>query len=94
MDPPVYGHGPNGEKWSFNKDFPVLLDNVSKLLTDNPLFVIVNAYAISSSSTSLANIMQDKLKKFGGVITNGELVLKEKLGGRALSTGIWTMWAK
>ena len=94
MDPPVYGHGPNGEKWSFNKDFPVLLDNVSKLLTDNPLFVIVNAYAISSSSTSLANIMQDKLKEFDGTITNGELNLKEKSGGRTLSTGIWTMWEK
>ena len=92
MDPPVYGHGPNGEKWSFNKDFPVLLDNVTKLLSDNPLFVIVNAYAISTSSTSIANIMQDKLKNFDGTITNGELTLKETTSGRALSTGIYTIW--
>ena len=94
MDPPVYGHGPHGEKWSFNKDFPILLDNVSQLLSDSPLFVIVNAYAISSSSTSLANIMQDKLKKPGGKITNGELILNEQSGGRILSTGIWAMWSK
>ncbi|MFZ3301108.1 MAG: class I SAM-dependent methyltransferase [Microgenomates group bacterium] len=94
MDPPVYGHGPNGEKWSFVKDFPKLLDNVSQILTENPLFVIVNAYAISSSSVSLANILNDKLKNLNGNITNGELTLKEKSGGRILSTGIWSIWQR
>lgn len=94
MDPPVYGHGPNGEKWSFNKDFPVLLENVSKILSDDPLFVIVNAYAISTSSTSIANIMIDRLKSFNGNITNGELTLKEKSSGRVLSTGIYAIFQK
>ncbi len=92
MDPPVYGHGPNGEKWSFSKNFPELMDNVSNILIDNPLFVIVNAYAISTSSTSLGNMLIDKLKKFGGNVTNGELTLKETSGGRMLSTGIWATW--
>jgi len=92
MDPPVYGHGPNGEKWSFSKNFPELLDNVSKILTPEPLFVIVNAYAVSTSSTSLANILQDKLKEFKGNITNGELTLKEISAGRILSTGIYAIW--
>ncbi len=94
MDPPVYGHGPNGEKWSFAKDFPKLLDNVSQILSDNPIFVVVNAYAISSSSVSLANILNDKLKNLNGNITNGELTLKETSGGRILSTGIWSIWQK
>lgn len=94
MDPPVYGHGPNGEKWSFVKDFPKLLDNVSQILSDTPIFVIVNAYAISSSSVSLANILNDKLKNLNGNITNGELTLKETSGGRILSTGIWSIWQK
>lgn len=94
MDPPVYGHGPNGEKWSFAKDFPKLLDNVSQILSNDPLFVIVNAYAISSSSVSLANILNDKLKNLNGNISNGELTLKEKSGGRILSTGIYAIWSK
>jgi 23S rRNA (cytosine1962-C5)-methyltransferase len=94
MDPPVYGHGPNGEKWSFSKNFPELLDNVSKILTVEPLFVIVNAYAISTSSTSIANIMRDKLKDFGGNVTHGELSLKETSAGRELSTGIYSIWQK
>lgn len=93
MDPPVYGHGPNGEKWSFNKNFPELFDNVSKILTPDPLFVIVNAYAISSSATSIANIMRDKLKGLTGNITQGELVLKEK-SERILSTGIYAIYTK
>lgn len=92
MDPPVYGHGPHGEKWSFAKDFPILLDNVSKILTEKPLFVIVNAYAISTSSISLANMLRDKLKNYGGTVTNGELSLKETSGGRELSTGIYAVW--
>lgn len=93
MDPPVYGHGPHGEKWSFQKNFPELLDNVSKILTPDPLFVIVNAYAISSSATSIANIMRDKLNGLSGNITQGELVLNEEQG-RVLSTGIYAIYTK
>lgn len=92
MDPPVYGHGPHGEKWSFSKNFSELLDNVSKILSISPKFVIINAYAVSTSSTSLANMLQDKFKGLGGTVTNGELTLKEKSGGRTLSTGIYSIW--
>lgn len=89
MDPPIYGHGPKGEKWDFEKSFPVLLEQCSKLLTDKPLFVIVNAYAISASSQMLANTMEDYLKDLAGEITCGELALAESNNGRLLSTGIF-----
>lgn len=92
MDPPAYGHGPTGEVWDFNRDFPKLLANCQKLMSSNPLFVLVNAYAISSSSITLANTLNDNLKSFGGNIENGELTLKETSGGRLLSTGIWARW--
>jgi 23S rRNA (cytosine1962-C5)-methyltransferase len=94
MDPPVYGHGPAGEIWDFNKDFAKLLENCSKIISDNPLFVLVNAYAISSSSTTLANTLQGYFGKFGGNIENGELTLKETSAGRLLSTGIWARWSR
>lgn len=94
MDPPVYGHGPNGEKWKFNEDFPKLLDNCVNLLSKNPIFVIVNAYAVSTSSLTLSNILKDKLNSFNGKITNGELMIIEKSAKRTLSTGIWGMWTK
>ncbi len=94
MDPPIYGHAPNGEPWDFNKDFPRLLEMCRKILSDKPLFVLVNAYAISSSSITLANTLQGSLGDLGGTIENGELTLKEASGGRLLSTGIWAKWSK
>lgn len=94
MDPPVYGHAPNGDVWDFNKDFPKLLEACKKILSDKPLFVLVNAYAISSSSITLANTMQGYFSDLAGTIENGELTLKETSGGRLLSTGIWAKWSK
>ncbi|HTK03828.1 MAG TPA: class I SAM-dependent methyltransferase [Alphaproteobacteria bacterium] len=92
MDPPVYGHGPDGTPWEFNRDFPKLLENCKQILSDNPSFVLVNAYAISTSSTTLANTLNDHFGKLGGNIEHGELTLKEKSAGRLLSTGIWARW--
>jgi 23S rRNA (cytosine1962-C5)-methyltransferase len=94
MDPPVYGHAPNGDTWDFGKDFPKLLANCQKLLAEDPLFVLINAYAVSSSSTTLANTLQGYFGDLGGEIKNGELTLKETSGGRLLSTGIFAKWEK
>jgi 23S rRNA (cytosine1962-C5)-methyltransferase len=94
MDPPVYGHGPKGEVWDFNRDFPKLLAHCKQLISKNPLFILVNAYAISSSSITLANTLNDYFGTFGGHIENGELTLKETSAGRLLSTGIWARWEK
>lgn len=94
MDPPVYGHGPTGQVWKFNEDFPLLFNQITKVLSDNPLFIIVNAYAISSSSLMLQNVMEDNLKNLGGKIEVGELVLEEEKNKRPLSTGIFGRWSK
>ncbi len=88
MDPPIYGHGPNGETWDFNKSFPILLENCKKLLTTNPAFVIINAYAISASSLMLSNMMEDYLNILKEKIEYGELAIEEKTRQRFLSTGI------
>lgn len=88
MDPPVYGHGPHGERWDFYKDMPTLLNQCKELLSTTPLFFIVNAYAISASSLLLKNVMSDLLGDLKGVIQAGELGLQEQ-SGRVLSTGIF-----
>ncbi len=95
MDPPVYGHGPTGEIWDFSHSFPQLLDLCNHILVDNPLFIIVNAYAISSSALTLGNVMQEMMGSFGGSIETGELVLQESSPAqRLLSTGIFVRWSK
>ncbi len=93
MDPPVYGHGPTGQIWKFNENFPLLMEQISKILSPKPLFVIVNAYAISSSAIMLENVMGDYLNKFSGIIEVGELCLEESAGKRLLSTGIFARWS-
>lgn len=94
LDPPVYGHGPKGEVWDFNKHFPILLDNCLQLLSDKPLFILVNAYAVSISSISLGNILMSKTKALGGKVVSGEVGLEEATGGRILSTGIYALWTR
>lgn len=92
MDPPIYGHGPKGETWKFSEDFPKLLHICRQLLSDKPLFVIINAYAISASALMLKNVMQDYFADLNGTIDCGELTLEEKNGKRLLSTGIFGRW--
>lgn len=92
MDPPIYGHGPSGERWEFNEHFPKLLALCRQLLNDRPIFVIVNAYAISSSALMLENVMRDYLSDLGGKVEVGELVLKDSFQ-RPLSTGIFGRWS-
>lgn len=87
MDPPAYGHGPTGEIWDFYKHFPILLENCKRLLSDDPLFIIVNAYAISASSLMLKNMLLEVGSE--ECIEVGELALKESGSGRLLSTGIF-----
>jgi 23S rRNA (cytosine1962-C5)-methyltransferase len=91
MDPPIFGHGPNGETWEFNKSFPKLMEVCSQLLSDKPLFFLVNAYAISASAIMLENVLRDYIK-VPGEFESGELVLVEK-SGRQLSTGIFARWS-
>jgi 23S rRNA (cytosine1962-C5)-methyltransferase len=89
LDPPAYGHGPEGETWKFNEHFPQLLEICRQILSDKPLFIIVNAYAISSSALMLENVLKDYFGNLGGQIEIGELALQEKNEGRLLSTGIF-----
>lgn len=92
LDPPVYGHGPDGEIWDFNKSFSELLGLLRQVLSPIPLFVVVNAYAVSASSLMLENVMQDFAKDLGGKIESGELGIQQKNGKRSLSTGIFSRW--
>lgn len=94
MDPPIYGHDPKGKVWKFEESFPSLVEVAGKLLSDKPLFFIVNAYAISASGIMLENVLKDYLKDFGGEIESGELALEEQNSNRLLSTGIFARWKK
>jgi 23S rRNA (cytosine1962-C5)-methyltransferase len=92
LDPPVFGRGPKGEIWRFYESVPVLLDACRQILSERPLFVLINAYAIDVSSVTLANLLLDLLAGYGGTIEAGELGLAEA-SGRVLPSGRYGRWS-
>lgn len=92
MDPPKFGRGPKGEEWKIEKDLPKLLAQVRKILSDKPLFIILNSYAIDSSSLSLGYALKDAVQDLGGEVKMGELCLLEKSNARTIplsNTAVW-----
>jgi 23S rRNA (cytosine1962-C5)-methyltransferase len=93
MDPPSYGRGSNGEVWSIEKDLFYLVTECSKLLSDNPIFVIINTYTGGLSGTIIQNIVRMALNKkdFTNITTN-EIGLKCSNSSMLLPCGITTKW--
>ncbi len=92
MDPPKFGRGPKGETWKIEEDLPKLLTAVKKVLSPNPLFVILTSYAIDSSSLSLGYALSETMKDLGGEVSAGEMCILEKSQGRAIplaNTAVW-----
>lgn len=92
LDPPVFGRGPGGEIWRFYESLPILLDVCRQVLSDSPLFVLVNAYAIDVSPTTLANLLADLMAGYAGRIESGELGLREEGTERVLGSGMYGRW--
>ncbi|MFA6273620.1 MAG: class I SAM-dependent methyltransferase [Candidatus Paceibacterota bacterium] len=92
MDPPKFGRGPKGEIWKLEEMLPQLLENVKKVLSDKPLFIILTSYAIDSSSLSLNYALSEMMQNFSGKVEAGELCILEKSKNRFIplaNTAIW-----
>lgn len=63
LDPPSYGRGPNGELWKLEEQLADLIQQTSLLLSDKPLFYIINCYTSGFSQTTLWNILNTSLPK-------------------------------
>lgn len=61
MDPPSFGRGPNGEVWKFEQNIDYLIQACLKILSDKPLFFLINAYTTGISHTVLNNILKISL---------------------------------
>ncbi|MCX6757264.1 MAG: class I SAM-dependent methyltransferase [Candidatus Nomurabacteria bacterium] len=92
MDPPKFGRGPKGETWKIEEMLPELLEKVKKVLSKEPLFIILNSYAIDSSSLSLAHALADTMKNFKGQTSAGELCILEKSKGRVIPLSNVAIW--
>ncbi len=93
MDPPSYGRGANGEVWDIEKNLNYLIEICCEILSENPLFFLINSYTTGLSSTVLANLLTmtvDKVHK--GKISCGEIGLPIKENNLVLPCGIYGRW--
>ena len=93
MDPPSFGRGANKEVWRFEDNLYDLVELCTKVLSDDPLFFLINSYTTGVSSEVLKNILSLNIKK-EGIITNGEIGLPMENSDLVLPCGIYGRWEK
>ena len=93
MDPPSYGRGANNEVWDIEKDLFNLLNLCKEILTEDPLFFIINSYTAGLSPVVLDNLLKIILKDKKGTISSGELGIKSK-NGLILPCGVYARYEK
>ena len=95
MDPPSYGRGPSGEIWKLEKDLYDFVKLTSGVLSDDPLFVIINSYT-TGLAPSVVGYISDSIfsKKFGGKTESGELGLPVTASGLVLPCGATGRWSR
>ncbi len=93
MDPPSYGRGAHGEVWDIEKDLFHLISLCTELLSDKPLFFLINSYTTGLSSKVLENILNLTVQKhYDGTISSGEVGLPITASGLVLPCGIYGRW--
>ena len=91
MDPPSYGRGANGEVWQFEENIYNLVQLCSKVMSDNPLFFLINSYTTGTSSIVLENILKMNIKRENH-FSSGEIGLPMKNSNLVLPCGIYGRW--
>lgn len=92
MDPPSYGRGKNGEVWQFENNIADLIELCTQVLSEKPLFFLINSYTTGISSKVLENLLELNMKKHKGKITSGEIGLPMKKSNLVLPCGIYGRW--
>lgn len=95
MDPPSYGRGPSGEVWKLEDSIYRLVSLTSGVLSDNPLFFILNSYTAGLSPSVMSYILGSVLvKRHGGEVSADEIGLFVEESGMALPAGSTAIWRR
>ena len=95
MDPPSYGRGPGGEVWKLEEQLYSLVTLCKQVLSDNPLFFILNSYTTGLSPAVMEYLLGVLLQKdFGGKVSSDEIGLKVSDTGLVLPCGSTAIWEK
>jgi 23S rRNA (cytosine1962-C5)-methyltransferase len=93
MDPPSYGRGPSGEVWKIEDSVDELITLAASLLSDEPLFFLVNSYTTGLSPAAMQYILGLKVvSRYGGRLESRELGLRATSTGLAIPCGASARW--
>ena len=92
MDPPSYGRGPKGEIWKIEEAIHPLVKLCAKLLSDNPLFFLINSYTTGLAPAVLTYMISTELKQFNGKVDSQEIGLPVTESGLVLPCGASGRW--
>ncbi len=82
MDPPSYGRGPGGEVWKLENELFGLVSACAEVLSESPLFMLINSYTTGLQPAVLSNMLQMTVgRKHGGTVAADEIVLPVTAGG-------------
>ncbi len=87
MDPPSYGRGPNGEVWKLEDNIDDLVALISNIISDDPLFFLLNSYTTGLSPLAMRYIVELRLPQKNRIIEAEELGLPTEVGGHVLPCG-------
>ena len=95
MDPPSYGRGPSGEIWKLEKDLYPFVELVSGVLSDDPLFVLINSYTTGLAPSVVGYILDSIFTaRYGGRSECQELGLPVTDSGLVLPCGATGRWIR
>lgn len=94
LDPPSFGRGPGGERWVIEESLDGLVELVCQVLSDDPLFVLLNSYTTGLSPSTNGYILNRHMKRFGGVVVSDELGIPVVESGIPLPAGASSRWTK
>ena len=93
MDPPSYGRGPSGEIWKIEDSIDDLVALTSKVLSDKPLFFLINSYTTGLSPLTMSYIVDLRISKvYGGKCEASEIALPVKYTGGFMPCGASARW--
>ncbi len=95
LDPPSYGRGPGGELWHLEEMLYPFMENLSEILSDKPLFLLLNSYTTGLQPLVLKNVIEKTIcTKFGGKVDAQEVGLKATNGNIILPCGASGRWER
>ena len=95
MDPPSYGRGPKGEIWKIEDAIYPLVQLCGQLLSDDPLFFLINSYTTGLQPAVLTYMLETQVAaKFGGKVVSDEIGLPVSSNGLVLPCGASGRWEK